>query len=287
MFLPRKILEQKLVDFLAEDLGQGDLTSSLVVEDGTIAEANVIAKQEGVVAGIEESLILLESQGLSGRALIRDGEVARKKQTLIEIKGEARAILSVERTLLNVLSRMSGIATATRAIVNVLESEGLKTRVASTRKSSPGLLYFDKKAVWIGGGDSHRLHLDDEVLIKDNHIVLVGGIDVAVRRAKQGVSFTKKIEVEVKDCEGAIIACEAGVDIIMLDNFSSKRIRDTMRSLVAKRVRDAVLVEASGGINAANVLNFARSGVDIVSVGEITHSARALDVSLEIIKKER
>jgi len=181
---------------------------------------------------------------------------------------------------------MSGIATATRRLVNKIRGAKLKTRVACTRKTAPGLLYFDKKAVLVGGGDTHRLHLDDMILIKDNHVAMAGSIQAAVRNAKKRASFSKKIEVEVASAADALKAAEAGVDIIMLDNFSPKQIDGTIKTLKKAGFFGKVLLEASGGITAENVLSFALKKVDIVSLGEITESARALDINLKV-KEER
>ncbi|MCK5562874.1 carboxylating nicotinate-nucleotide diphosphorylase, partial [Candidatus Bathyarchaeota archaeon] len=156
-----------------------------------------------------------------------------------------------------------------------------------TRKVAPGLSYFDKKAVVIGGGDTHRLHLDDMILVKDNHLAVVGGIGAAVRKVREAVSFSKKVEVEVSTVEDALKAVEAGVDIVMLDNFTSKQVETTIGLLENKRLRDKVLVESSGGITEKNILEFAAAGVDIISLGEITHSAKAFDMSLEIVKVKK
>jgi nicotinate-nucleotide pyrophosphorylase (carboxylating) len=284
MFLPRKILEEKLLKMFAEDAGQGDITTALTVPNECAAEAEVIAKENGVVAGIEEAKILLESLGLKVETLTADGENVRAKQTLLKINGNARTILSVERTLLNLLSRMSGIATTTRKLVEKIKKAKLKTTVACTRKTAPGLLYFDKKAVSVGGGDTHRLHLDDMILIKDNHIAIVGGVEKAVKRAKEGCSFSKKVEVEVTRVEDALTAAKAGADIIMLDNFPPSKIKEAVKQLEKAGFYGKVLLEASGGITADNVLAYASTGVDIVSFGEITDSAKTLDISLEIIK---
>lgn len=284
MFLPRKILEEKLQKILAEDVGQGDITTALIVPAESTAEAKVIAKEAGVAAGIEEALILLEGLGLKTEALVADGERIRPKQKLMTIYGNTRTILSAERTLLNVLSRMSGIATTTRKLVEKLQKAGLKAKVACTRKTAPGLLYFDKKAVIIGGGDAHRFHLDDMILIKDNHIAIAGNIEKAVKKAREKASFSKKIEVEVTSVEDALKAAKAGADIIMLDNFSVKQIKNTIEHLKRANVHGKVLLEASGGITAENIVAFASTGVDIVSLGELTDSAKALDVSLEITK---
>ena len=287
MFSPHKILEEKLQRMLAEDLGQGDITTALIVPAESIAEAEVIAKESGVAAGIEEAKILLESLGLKVEALVADGEKMRMNQKLMRILGDARSILSVERTLLNILSRMSGIATTTRKLKEKLQKAGLKTKVACTRKTAPGLLYFDKKAVFLGGGDPHRLHLDDMILIKDNHIATVGSVKNAVRKVREKVSFSKKIEVEVARVDDVLVAAKAGVDIIMLDNFSPKQIEKAVKLLKKAGFFKKVLLEASGGITAENIIAFASTGVDIVSLGEITDSIKTLDISLEITKVEK
>lgn len=284
MFLPHKVLEQKLLFLLSEDLGQGDVTTSLIVPENSVAEAEVVAKDNGVVAGIEEGKILLESLGLKAEVLVRDGSGIKPGQVLIKMTGNTRKMLSTERTLLNIISRMSGIATTTRKIAETLKKAGLKTKVACTRKTAPGLLYFDKKAVLIGGGDPHRLHLDDLILIKDNHITVAGSIERALKGAKKNASFTKRIEIEVTKPEHAVAAANAGVDIIMLDNFTPKRIIRTISMLKKAKLYGKAILEASGGITSENVLEFASTGVDIVSLGEITHSPCALNVSLELVK---
>ena len=284
MFIPRKILEEKLKQILAEDIGQGDVTAQTIIPKNLAVNAIVIAKEKGVAAGIEESTILAEYLGLEVKPKINDGEKFKNKQVLMEISGDAQTIISAERTLLNFLSRMSGIATMTRILSDKLENADVKTKLAATRKSAPGLLYFDKKAVLIGKGDSHRLHLDDLILIKDNHLAIVGSVEDAVKKAKTNASFTKKIEVEVTKPEDAIKAAEAGADIIMLDNFSSKQAKDTSEML-KKAGFDDVLLEVSGGITSENLMDYATAQVDIISMGELTHSARALDISLEINKK--
>ena len=284
MFLPRKILEKKLLDILAEDIGQGDITTALTIPAESTSEAQIVAKEAGIAAGIEEAKVLLESLGLKVETLTSDGEKINPKQTLMKIRGNTRTILSTERTILNIVSRMSGIATTTRRLVEKLQKAKLGTKIACTRKTAPGLLYLDKKAVLVGGGDTHRLHLDDMVLIKDNHIAVAGSIEVAVKRAKEVGSFTKKIEVEVSSAEDALAAAKAGADIIMLDNFSPKQVEKAVSRLEEAAFSGKVLIEASGGITAENILEFASKQVDIVSLGELTHSAKTLDLSLEITK---
>jgi len=287
MFIPRKILEEKLREMLAEDVGQGDVTTALIVPEESTAEAEVIAKEAGVAAGVEEAKILLESLGLRIKALVADGEKIKTKQVLMKIFGETRIILSVERTLLNILSRMSGIATTTRKLTEKLQKAGLKTKVACTRKAAPGLLYFDKKAVLIGGGDTHRLHLDDMILIKDNHIKVTGSLENAVKKVREKASFSKKIEVEVTSAKDALAAARAGVDIIMLDNFSPKQIKRAVKLLKEAGFFGKILLEASGGITAENIVAFAATEVDAVSLGEITDSPKTLDISLEITKVKK
>jgi nicotinate-nucleotide pyrophosphorylase (carboxylating) len=284
MFLPSKILEEKLLNILAEDVGEGDITTALIVPAGATAEAEVRCKELGVAAGIEEATALIESLGLKVQASLKDGDEIAANQVMMKISGDARTILSAERTLLNLLSRMSGIATTTRQLVKEIQRAELKTKVACTRKTAPGLLYFDKKAVFVGGGDTHRLHLDDMILIKNNHIAIAGSLQKAVRSAKERASFSKKIEVEVTSAADALEAAKAGADMVMLDNFSPEQIEKAITLLKEKKMYGKILLEASGGITKENVVVFASTGVDIVSLGEITNSSEALDISLEIVK---
>jgi nicotinate-nucleotide pyrophosphorylase (carboxylating) len=284
MFLPRRILEEKLLKMLAEDLGLGDITTGLIVSPSIISEAEIVANDSGVVAGIEEATVLLQSLGLETDILTQDGEKIRPGQRLIRARGNARTMLSVERTLLNVLSRMSGIATTVRNLVEKLQKAKVKVVIACTRKTAPGLGYFDKKAVFIGGGDTHRLHLDDMILIKDNHIAVAGGIEKAICQARHGASFAKKIEVEVTSARDALKAAKGGADVIMLDNFSPSQAKITCALLRKAERKSRFLIEASGGINSENIIRYASTGVDVVSLGEITESPKALDISLEIVK---
>jgi nicotinate-nucleotide pyrophosphorylase (carboxylating) len=284
MFMPRKLVEEKLKQILANDIGQGDVTAAAIIPANLTVKAEVIAKEEGIAAGIEEAKLLTEYLGLSTIAKVSDGAKIKNKQVLMQISGNAQTILSGERTMLNLLSRMSGIATKTRTLVEKLEKANVKAKVAGTRKSAPGLLYFDKKAVSIGGGDPHRLHLDDMVLIKDNHLAIVGGVEEAVKKAKAKASFTKKIEVEVNNIEDALKGAKAGADIIMLDNFSPKQAKDSSEAL-QKAGFGSILLEVSGGITSENLLEYVNAQVDIISMGELTHSVKALNISLEIVKE--
>jgi nicotinate-nucleotide pyrophosphorylase (carboxylating) len=284
MFVPRKIIESKLLQLLSDDIGQGDVTTATVISQSIMAEALVIAKEAGVVAGLEEAIILSESLGLKAEGAVSDGAEIKKGQVILKILGDARTILSAERTMLNLLSRMSGIATATGRLVEKLRAAGSTTKVAATRKAAPGLIYFDKKAVLLGGGEPHRLHLDDLILIKNNHIAIVGSVEGAVEKAKLKSSFSKKIEVEVTKVTDTLLAAKAGADVVMLDNFSPKQVKQAVESFKKAGFLGKVLLEASGGINEVNLLEYALTGVDILSLGALTHSVRALDLSLKITK---
>jgi nicotinate-nucleotide pyrophosphorylase (carboxylating) len=284
MFIPRRIIEEKLKKILSDDIGQGDVTVAAIIPPRLIVRAEVLTKEDGIVAGIEEATILAEYTGLEVNTKVTDGEKIKKNQILLQFSGDAQTILSIERTLLNILSRMSGIATKTRTLTEKLEGAKVNAKIAATRKSAPGLLHFDKKAVVIGTGDSHRFHLDDMILIKDNHLAIVGGIREAVKKAKANASFTKKIEVETTNIDDALEAAKAGADIIMLDNFSPSSAKKAAQKLRKAGFTD-VLLEVSGGITAENILDFANAQIDVISMGEITHSVKALDISLEISKK--
>ncbi|UCG36405.1 MAG: carboxylating nicotinate-nucleotide diphosphorylase [Candidatus Bathyarchaeota archaeon] len=284
MYLPRKILEEKLQELLGEDIGHGDITSSLTISENLVVEAEIVAKERCIVAGLEEATILCEDLNLTVTAHTDDGSQANAEARLLRIVGDPRTILSAERTLLNLLSRMSGIATITNHLVSKIRSAGYETRVAATRKVAPGLSYFDKKAVLLGGGDTHRICLDDLILIKDNHVKITGSIHEAVRRVRENASFSKKIEIEVRSLDEALKAAEANVDIIMLDNFSPGKVKEAVAILKNERVAERVLLEASGGITENNVVEYAASGVDIISLGRITQSPKAIDMSLEVVK---
>ncbi|TRO46333.1 carboxylating nicotinate-nucleotide diphosphorylase, partial [Candidatus Bathyarchaeota archaeon] len=256
MFMPRKVLEKKLKQILAEDVGKGDVTSEAVVPAGLTVEAVILAREAGVAAGIEETAIFMKSLGLRVEAKVADGDKIRSGIAILKISGNARAILSAERTILNLLSRMSGIATETRRLTEKLRKANLKVKVAATRKTAPGLLYFDKKAVLVGGGDPHRLRLDDMILLKDNHVAIAGSVENAVKKAK-AASVSKKIEAEVTSAAEALKAAEAGADIIMLDNFSPKQVREAVEVLKKAGFFRKVLLEVSGRITEQNLLEYA------------------------------
>ncbi|MCW3990465.1 MAG: carboxylating nicotinate-nucleotide diphosphorylase [Candidatus Bathyarchaeota archaeon] len=273
---------EKIREFLEEDIGHGDITSSSLIEADQKAKARLFFREAGVAAGLEEAAMVFEILGCDVVAHASDGESVSPGDTLMEIEGPAQAILSGERTALNIVGRMAGIATAVAEAQRIASDASPYVRVASTRKTLPGLRELDKKAVSLGGGDTHRLRLDDCVLIKDNHLELVPSITDAVGRARERVSFTKKIEVEVRNLAEAEEAAEAGADIVMFDNMSPGEIRICLDALKERGLHMGRLFEASGGITHENLVEYASSGVDIVSMGSLTHSVRSLNVKLEI-----
>ncbi len=275
-------IEKSLRSFLAEDLGYGDITTEALVKPGTLAAGYVVCNESAVIAGLAETLALLELVGCTGTLNVQDGTRVSEGTGLLEMNGSARSLLIIERTMLNLLSHMSGVATATAELVAIVKHAQGHAKVACTRKTLPGLRYFEKKAVELGGGDPHRLRLDDAVLIKDNHLSLSGSISDSVKTARSTVSFTKKIEVEVTDPSQAVEAAEAGADIILLDNMEPGEVRKTVSLLERKKLRPSILLEASGRINKQNIADYARTGVDVVSVGSITHSARSIDMSMDV-----
>jgi len=280
----KSILREKLMEFLKEDLGMGDITTEAIIPDDVKVQAQIIVKEDAVIAGLYESSILFEMIDARFQAKVKDGAEVPAGTVLAEISGKARDILSIERTVLNILMRMSGIATLTRKLVKMIREAGLDVRIAATRKTAPGLRLFDKKAVLIGGGDPHRFRLDDAFLIKDNHIRIAGSIKEAIRRARLAASFSKKIEVEAQTEEEALEAARLGADIIMLDNMTLEEAERTLMKLQDEGLRNTVLIEISGGINENNLLEYARLKPDVISLGFLTHSVKAIDISLEVTK---
>jgi nicotinate-nucleotide pyrophosphorylase (carboxylating) len=231
-----------------------------------------------VVCGLEEAGIVFEMCGCSAKVLVRDGTKARKGRRVMVVSGSARGILKGERVALNLIMRMSGIATETRT----LAEKARPVKVAATRKTAPGLRYFDKKAVVLGGGLAHRMRLDDMVLIKDNHIALAGSPEECIRMAKKSVGSAIKIECEAKSEKEAIAAIRAGADIVMLDNFTPAQAAKTIKQITKLGLRKKATIEISGGVNHENIKKYAKARPDYISMGYITHSPRAADFSLEI-----
>ena len=267
---------------LREDEGFGDITSNSLIPENKIFYAKLISKDDGILAGIEIIKEMFMEYGIKILSSKNDGDEISKGDVLLEVEGNARKILLLERTALNLLMRMSGVATVTNRIVTKVNAVNPKIRVAGTRKTAPALQKFDKLAIAIGGGDPHRSALDDMVLIKDNHIAVVGSVKEALELAKTNVSFSKKIEIEVESVEDAVIACENGADIVMFDNMSPEESKITLDALEENDLRKDVLIEISGGITEENILDYAPLDVDIISLGSITHQASSLNFSLDM-----
>jgi len=272
----------KLKEYLDEDIGYGDITSETLIPENQKAHARLYFKEPGVTSGLEEASTVFKILGCKVELHRNDGEQVEAKETLLSVEGSARALLMGERLALNLVGRMAGIATQTAKIVENVSKRNPVTRVAATRKTLPGLREFDKRAVVHGGGDPHRFGLDDCVLIKDNHLELVPSVTEAVKRARKGVSFTKMIEIEVRSLKDALEAAHAGADIIMFDNMTPDMIKENLNELDSMGFRKGILYEASGGITDENAGDYAEAGVDIVSLGALTHSIRSLDVKFEI-----
>jgi nicotinate-nucleotide pyrophosphorylase (carboxylating) len=273
---------EHLLSFIREDAPYGDITSEAVI--GYIRCHAVISTREaGVVAGLEEAAALFSYFGATVLNQSQDGGEVAAGTTIMSLEGPARGILLVERTALNIIGRMSGVANQTRLLASLLASTGVTTRIAATRKTSPGMRILDKKAVLLGGGDPHRINLSDGILIKDNHLALVS-LESAIMRAKQR-SLYRKIEVEISTPANAVVAAKAGADILLLDNMTPDLVRETLALCTEHGLRGHLSIEVSGNIDETNLLSYAIPGVDRISAGTLTHTVRNFDVSLEITHK--
>jgi len=262
-------------------VGAKDITTALTPNKKVRAE--IIAKEPCTVAGITELNLLFSLFNVKITNSVKDGAKIRKGQRILTLNGNSHDILVVERTALNILSRMSGIASLTSEILKEARKGSPKIRVAATRKTTPLFGYFEKQAVKRAGGETHRMGLWDMVLIKDNHLKLFRSITPAVKKAKEKTPKGIRIEIEVTTPKGALEAARAGADIIMLDNFTPKRIEKTISLLKENKLRKKTVLEASGGITKKNIKVYAKTGVDVISLGMLTHSAKAKDFSLRII----
>ena len=269
--------KRELKRFLDEDVGNGDITSKLLQKKRICAK--IITREETVVAGTKFAKYIFSLKKCRTQILKKDGSVSKVNQTILEINGNARDVLTCERTVLNLLSRMCGIATQTNNLKKQIKSAGSKSKVFATRKTAPGLRFFDKEAVKIGGGEKHRMTLNEMIMIKDNHLAVEKSIEDILEKAKKTGG---KIEIEVESQKDAILCAKLGADIIMLDNFSPDRIKKTIKKLTELRLRNKVILEASGRINSKNIARYARTNVDMISVGNVTNSVDGIDLSLEI-----
>lgn len=263
---------------LEEDIGNGDITTTLLVPEEQNAKALIIAKGSFIVAGlpfVEEAFNAID-QDIEFKIFFGDGLKVRKGDIIAEINGRTRTLLSCERVSLNILQRLSGIATLTNAFVDKVR--GLDVKIIDTRKTTPCMRFMEKYAVKVGGGSNHRFGLYDCILIKDNHIEAVGSIKNAIIAAR-GASHLLKIEIEVENLNDLKEALKAGVDIVMLDNMSVEDMKEAV-----KMAKGKVIIEASGNVNLNNVRGIAETGVDLISIGAITHSAPAVDISMKIVR---
>ena len=278
-------LRKTLENFIQEDLGTGDVTSeNLRFKDRVVSGVIIYkSKKPGILYGIEESEILFQMFGCDTKCMVRDGMNLSSKTQVMEINGKAKNILRVERTALNLLMRMSGIATNTRKFIDITSKIDPSIMIAATRKTAPGLRMLDKKAVLDGGGTTHRLRLDDMVLIKDNHLQIEKSISKLIPFIKKRVGSSIQIECEVRNLSEALEAINSGANIIMLDNFSPLNVKKTISKISRLGLREKVKIEVSGGITLENISKYAISRPDIISVGQLTHSSPALDFSLKII----
>ena len=272
---------QKALD---EDIGRGDITSQAIIPPSSISKAEIISHEEGVLAGVEiakEVFRLLSPRHLTFTSSLKDGELLTEGRCILRFEADSLVILKGERVALNFLQRLSGIATLTRKFVDLVSPFGV--RILDTRKTTPNLRILEKYAVRVGGGFNHRFGLDNGILIKDNHIRILGGIKKAVQMARRNNHPFLKVEVEVSDVSQVEEAIESDTDAIMLDNMSEEEMREVVNKI--RRRKREVLIEASGDVSLENVKDVASTGVDLISVGRITHSAPSLDINLKIVER--
>ncbi|MEK4234228.1 nicotinate-nucleotide diphosphorylase (carboxylating) [Paenibacillus odorifer] len=277
-------LVQSIKAWLREDVGSGDVTTQMTIPVGHESKGIIHAKEEGVICGIPIAELVFEivDPTLSFTALVEEGQAVTKGTVIIEVEGSTHAILTGERLALNLMQRLSGVASRTSSFVQVLD--GLPTRLVDTRKTTPGHRMLEKYAVRVGGGFNHRFGLYDAVMIKDNHIKGAGGIRQAVGRARKNIPHTMSIEVETENLEQVEEALAAGADIIMLDNMSNEMMKQAVARIKAKAPH--VKTEASGNVSLETVRGIAETGVDVISVGRLTYSFSSLDISLDLNAKK-
>ncbi|MBG9795541.1 nicotinate-nucleotide pyrophosphorylase [Paenibacillus dendritiformis] len=277
-------LRRQLEAWLQEDIGTGDVTTAYTIPAGHQSRGIIHAKEDGMITGlpVAEAVFEVVDSSLRFTARVEDGAVVARGTVLAEVEGSTHSILSGERLALNLLQRLSGIATKTNKFVQAIE--GLNTKLVDTRKTTPGHRALEKYAVRVGGGSNHRFGLYDTVMIKDNHIKGAGGIEAAVSRARANIPYTMKIEVEAEAIEQVKEALRAGADIIMLDNMDLAQMREAVALI--REAAPHVLIEASGGVTLDTIRDKALTGVDVVSVGALTYSFHALDISLDLNEKK-
>jgi len=275
---------QYLLRFIEEDSPFGDITSDTVIPDKT-CNAVIRAEQEGVIAGIAEASALFTHFGILAKPRKRDGDRVITEDIILSLSGNAKGILLVERTALNIIGRMSGIATQTGKFADIVSAANTRCRIAATRKTSPGFRALDKKAVQLGGGDPHRMSLSDGILIKDNHLMLIS-LTEAIRAAKAASAY-RKIEVEVETPRDALKAAKEGADVLLLDNMIPGMVSETLAGLKRAGLRDRVTIELSGGIDERTLQEYAILDVDVISMGALTHTVKNFSLTLEILPVTR
>lgn len=269
----------KIIEYMIlEDEGFGDVTSNAVIDKDQVAVAEITSKEDGILAGVNLAKDIFDYMDIEVIFNLDEGSRITKGDLLFYIKGNASDILLAERTVLNLLMHMSGVATFANSYVEIVKDYDVI--VAGTRKTAPALAKFDKMALAIGGADTHRFSLDDMILIKDNHIKAVGTPLETLKKAQKNASFSKKIEIEVESLDDAVACVKNNADIVMLDNMSPDEVKEVLDALESLNIRQNSLIEVSGGITKNNICDYACLGVDIISVGALTHSSRSLNFSL-------
>lgn len=272
-------VDELIKQALREDISSEDVTTNAIMREAQAGRADLICKQDGIIAGLDVFKRVFELLDDTAKVTfyVKDGDAVEKGQKLAVVEGDIRALLSGERTALNYLQRMSGIATYTNSVAKLLE--GSNTKLLDTRKTTPNMRIFEKYAVKVGGGQNHRYNLSDGILIKDNHIGAAGGVKKAIQMAKEYAPFVRKIEVEVENLDMLKEALEAGADIIMLDNMTPEEMKEAV-----KLTKGKAQTECSGNVTRENIKNILDIGVDFVSSGALTHSAPIMDLSLKNLK---
>ena len=279
--LPPGIIET-LKKFIEEDVRSGDITTQVTIPEDKRAIATIFAREKAMLAGIKEVAAIAEFSDIASEILAFEGNWVNPGEPVMRLKGSARTLLTIERVCLNIIQRMSGIATKTYRMVCLAREVNPKIRVACTRKTTPGFRFFEKRAVEIGEGDPHRYALDDMVLIKNNHITAAGGVREAVNAAKEVVSFSKKISCEARTLQEVLEAISAGADIILLDNFKPKDVGGVIEVLKSEKLFGKVILEVSGGITEENIKDYARNEIDVISSGSLTHSYESVDFNMRL-----
>ncbi|MFX1588596.1 MAG: carboxylating nicotinate-nucleotide diphosphorylase [Promethearchaeota archaeon] len=282
MSFNRLVIERKIREFIEEDCTFIDVSSN-ILPDNSIVSAKIIAKSNGFISGLEELAILFEILKVDINFKKKDGENIEKGDIILELRGNAKNILIGERVGLNLITHMSAITTTTREYVNLVKASGKNVKIAATRKTIPGLRIFEKKAVLMGGGETHRFSLDDMILLKDTHLKYYNGdVKKLLVEAKAKASFSKKIEIEIENVDDVLIAAKNGADIIMLDNMSPDQVEDAITIIRDHKLRDSVLIEVSGGINKENIVDYIIANPDIISIGNLTQfPSTQVDLSLQ------